>query len=319
MALNFDGIQAAVALGAMGGGMMWTAFRRFWRARKVSDTPACPVASMPAGFGEAHGVAWGSESFRDSYGNECAYLEQSVEEYVKRGKSGSWVVRARFASHDGNRNFYALDSSGLAKVFPRGAETNLREVTRDWSKLTSHHVQLVLANVGTNFRTPSASFFSSRWRLREKRIFMANPILIQGNFVPYSTPEILNSAEISYLRRKFGGFLNPLVRRKLPFDFNRDGKVDANEMRIGMSSSLELARRTTANSGADKAVSSDTVSLNNHSVCGEFRAHEAHKLFLADAHEADLLKRIGQWNALLFVAGACAVGAGLYLSFGSKL
>lgn len=306
MPIHTAPLELALGCGALGVVLMFKAFRRYFRAQKVADTSACPTASIAAGFGEAQGIAWGLNTTPDSQGHPAVFLEQYIEEYVKHGKSGSWVVRAQFSSHAHGGFFYLFDKSGLAKIFPKNAQSNILERTCRWHKLSAANATRVLENVGGKV-SPSAGIFGiSNWRLREKRILLANPVLVQGNFVPYATPETIASPALSFLKSKLGNFLNPMSRAKLPFDFNRDGKVDENEMRVGMSGLLGLAKKfeqniTTPNNG------------HTHGVFGDFSHHAQHQLYFADAHQDALLKRIGNWNALMFVAGACLIGATLYL------
>ena len=89
-----------------------------WRVRRlIQDTPTAKIRSMPMGRVEIEGTVTARSGTRAALsGRECAYWELDVS--VQSGKRG-WTIVQREQS---GSPFYLEDGTGVALIYPRGAE-----------------------------------------------------------------------------------------------------------------------------------------------------------------------------------------------------
>ena len=116
-------IELAVwASAALLGGpvLMWRGFRVMRTRRLMQNTPTARIRSMPMGLVEIDGeVVPRSELAGPFSGRACAYWQVDVS---TRSRRNAWTVVHRNAS--GNP-FFLRDETGLALVYPKGADVKL--------------------------------------------------------------------------------------------------------------------------------------------------------------------------------------------------
>jgi hypothetical protein len=119
-------ILAAVAL-ATGPWMFWRGFRLLRTLQLVENTPTARIGSMAMGLVEVHGAvrgrSWHTAPFS---GRPCAYWQVDVS--VRGRNRASWSVVHR---NESGSPFFLQDESGVALVYPHGAECRLRHGTEE--------------------------------------------------------------------------------------------------------------------------------------------------------------------------------------------
>ncbi len=97
--------------------LFFRGLRRFQLKRVVEDTPTAQIRSMAMGLVELNGTVHPrSRQVAPFTGRDCAYWEVDVA--VPRGRRGWGVVHRARSKHP----FYLEDESGVALVYPDGAE-----------------------------------------------------------------------------------------------------------------------------------------------------------------------------------------------------
>jgi len=95
--------------------------RQFRLRRLIQNTPTARIRSMAMGLVEIQGeVVPRSEHHAPFSGRSCAYWEVDV---ATRGKRDSWHIVHRNSS---GSPFFLRDDTGLALVYPKGAECRVR-------------------------------------------------------------------------------------------------------------------------------------------------------------------------------------------------
>lgn len=112
-------IYATVALGA-GLWLFARAFRNLRTRQLIENTPTTRIRSMAMGLVEIEGeVVTGSAHDAPFSGRSCAYWEIDIATRARNG----WSIVHRASS--GNP-FYVRDETGLALVYPKGAECKVK-------------------------------------------------------------------------------------------------------------------------------------------------------------------------------------------------
>jgi hypothetical protein len=119
-------ILAACALGA-GPWVFWRGFRHLHTVRLIENTPTAHIRAMAMGLVELHGRAHArSVQAAPFSGRECAYWEVDVS--VRGRGRNSWTVVHRNRS---GHPFFLEDDTGIALVYPQGADCRLRFGTEE--------------------------------------------------------------------------------------------------------------------------------------------------------------------------------------------
>jgi len=114
-------ITAVVAL-VSGPWMFWRGFRALRTCQLIEDTPTARIHSAAMGLVELRGKVRGrSQVFAPFSGRACAYWEVDIS--VRGRNRGSWSTIHRNAS---GSPFFLQDESGVALVYPHGAECKVR-------------------------------------------------------------------------------------------------------------------------------------------------------------------------------------------------
>jgi hypothetical protein len=107
---------ASLALGA-GPWLFWRGFRDLRLKRLMENTPTARIRSMAMGLVEINGrIAARSGVSAPFSGRPCAYWEVDIA--VRSGRRGWSTVHLNQSGHP----FYLRDDSGLALVYPHGAD-----------------------------------------------------------------------------------------------------------------------------------------------------------------------------------------------------
>jgi hypothetical protein len=114
-------IAAGVAL-VSGPWMFWRGFRALRTCQLIENTPTAHIRSAAMGLAELRGkIRERSQTFAPFSGRPCAYWEVDIA--VRGRNRGSWSTIHRNAS--GNP-FFIQDESGVALVYPHGADCKVR-------------------------------------------------------------------------------------------------------------------------------------------------------------------------------------------------
>jgi hypothetical protein len=162
--------------GVVGGAwLFWRGFRHLRFKRLMENTPTSHVRSMPMGLVEINGRAESRSTATGPFsGRACAYWEVDIA--MRQGRDG-WAVVHREQS---GQPFYLRDATGVALVYPHGAEAHVR-----------HGVSEECAGVA--LPECYATYMSDRrlafWRVgtlrfRERAIEEGQPVYVLGTATP---------------------------------------------------------------------------------------------------------------------------------------
>lgn len=113
-------VLASIGLGA-GPYLFVRGFAELRKRRLIQNTPTARIRSMAMGLVEVEGhVVQGSSHTAPFSGRPCAYWEVDI---ATRGRRNSWNVVHRSSS---GSPFFLRDETGLALVYPHGAECTVR-------------------------------------------------------------------------------------------------------------------------------------------------------------------------------------------------
>jgi len=116
-------LQQALLSGAAtiaGAVLFFRGFRDLRLRRLIADTPTAKIRSMAMGLVEIHGRAEARSLVTAPFSNRaCAYWQVEV---AVRGRRNSWTTVHRNSS---GHPFLVRDETGVAMVYPRGAECRL--------------------------------------------------------------------------------------------------------------------------------------------------------------------------------------------------
>ena len=170
-------VFATLALGA-GPWLLVRAFRDFRTRQLIENTPTAKIRSMAMGLVEINGeVLQRSEHSAPFSGRPCAFWEVDI---ATRGRNNSWS-RVHHASS--GSPFFIRDESGLALVYPNGAECHVQN-------------QVEEVCVGINLPECYIQYMDDRqlamrhiWRLstlrfRERTIEEGQRVYVMGSAMP---------------------------------------------------------------------------------------------------------------------------------------
>jgi hypothetical protein len=96
------------------------------KRRLMQNTPTARIRSMAMGLVEINGIAGARSTVRAPFsGRECAYWELDI---ATKGRRDSWSIVHRNSS---GQPFFLRDDSGVALVYPHGAECRVRFGTEE--------------------------------------------------------------------------------------------------------------------------------------------------------------------------------------------
>jgi hypothetical protein len=121
MAIPLDALFWGGSLTIAGPVVFLRGFRLLRRRRLIQDTPTARIRSMAMGLVEVNGTAHARSNVAAPFsGHECVYWQVDISVPARRN---TWRVIHRNAS---GQPFFLDDGSGLALVYPSGAECSLR-------------------------------------------------------------------------------------------------------------------------------------------------------------------------------------------------
>lgn len=321
MQVTADTIKAAIFCLFIGGGFFISAIRCHRRARKIADTPRSKAESAPQGYVEFEGFAWpAGKTFQSRPETESVYysflLQKQVSEGSGKNRRKKWVDVYRYFHSE---PFYLVDATGLVLVNPRDGELNLEGGrTRIWSRLNQKEKNHILTNV---IKEPVSGFppsnflfgiFSSKYRVIETDLFVGSPLHASGDFrtsnedlVKIQSPGLSDFSQKVF--NKEGRSIKNLGGQ---FDYNRNGKVSAEESKQGYSVVAQVSR---------KKSSLNKVQENEYQIFGRLGSSTEHRLFLADAFEEFIKERLTRFLWLKFGGGAALMTLGIALTVGLDL
>jgi len=170
-------VWAAIGLGT-GPWMFYRGFRELRIQRLIRNTPTARIRSMAMGLVEVNGKVEGRSTVTAPFsGQPCAYWEVDIS---SRARSG-WSVIHRNGS--GNP-FYLRDESGLALVYPHGADIKLQSGGTEES---CQGLNLPPCYADYLRENPSAMLTLSRLgllRFRERRLEDGQALYVLGTAMP---------------------------------------------------------------------------------------------------------------------------------------
>jgi hypothetical protein len=186
----FDFRVPLLATAALVAGPVWFArgFRRLRTQRLVRDTPTARIRSMPMGLVELCGQAVPrSELAAPFSGRRCAYWEVDV---ATRSKNSWHVVHREASGHP----FYLRDETGLALVYPAGAEV------RAGFQLEETCVGVSLPDVYARYLDERRPVAGALWRMgslrfRERALEEGQRVYVLGTATPRSRSVAVSTEE----------------------------------------------------------------------------------------------------------------------------
>jgi E3 ubiquitin ligase len=172
-------IYATLALGA-GPWLFLRAFRDFRVRRLIQNTPTARIRSMAMGLVEVNGqIVQRSEHLAPFSGQACAYWQVDIS---TRGRNNSWTVVHRNAS---GSPFFVRDDTGLALVYPKGAECRVQHQVEETC------LGISLPDCYVHYMDDERLAFRHVWRLstlrfRERRLDEGQNVYVLGTAVPRS-------------------------------------------------------------------------------------------------------------------------------------
>lgn len=285
------------------------------RIREIEDTPRSKSETAAQGLTEFEGFAWPTEKSETTTRNqEAVYhsIELQKQESSGYGKNRreEWVTVSK---HLFAPDFYLCDGTGLILIHPQNAQFEMvKEETRSWRSLRQSErdfAMMVLPNPDGFLDMPSSgilgSLFASNYRIIEKSLLMGNPLYVSGDFKTVSGEQ--STIQAVGLTRFYGMIYDAdtksLKNLKKILDKDGDGKVSRQESLDGFSTAAQIAKtRSVAEKSAEK----------DFNVYGRLQQTEVHQLFIAGAHEKDLVQNLKFKPALMLTGGAAAVTFALF-------
>jgi hypothetical protein len=152
-------------------------FLAFRRRRLIADTPPSKIRSMAMGLVEVSGTAVPRSQIEAPFsGKACAYWRVDISAHSRSG----WEV---IHSNTSSQPFYLRDETGLALVFPEGADCRLTDgVVEECNGLA---LPDVYAEYMREHRTVTSALFSaSTLRFREFLVEEGRALFVLGTATP---------------------------------------------------------------------------------------------------------------------------------------
>ncbi|MBC7385213.1 MAG: hypothetical protein H7301_03500 [Cryobacterium sp.] len=307
---NDSSFKLALSLMIFGGTTAYTGLKKRKIARSVQDTARSDIRSAPQGLVEIEGYALPyAEAFTSLMGDPCVYRSLDFQKFVKRDKSSEWV--SCYKESFGDR-FIASDGTGLVEVISTDAELLLTERTTEWNELRNERRAEIFGTYGLRVsglkEDPGSGIFSGpRYRFVEKVIQVGAPIYLRGNFRTFPNRALYRLPPQAY---RFLGHIaelkkNPSLLKR--FDSDGNQRIDEFERCEGVKKIYSDARLEIAADDTNEEVM----------IQGTLQNDPTHGLIIADCGEADLVKRLGNWNTLIVFAGIALMSLGLSMLAGS--
>lgn len=308
-------IQLAGFCFFFGGALLWDWQRRMRRSRKIEDTARVPVASAAQGHAELHGYAWPIQTLSTLLsGKTAVYRSLKIEKNVRRGKRSHWVT---IYEEKSERPFYLVDSSGMALIYPPGAEIECQCLEKAWFQLGDEQrltVNELLRTHGVDVPMSWGFWIFSSLRITERWIDAGSPLLALGQF--RSGQDSLIPMKSTPMRG-LGQFLEKVQKLSRPefaafiLDKNRDGVISAEEHHDGVVAAASLSTGTYGS----RPIVIPKGGEKSPGFSGQMTHSTADPLFISDHHEKGTLERLLKWNFLRLIAGAAAISTGVILVY----
>ena len=183
-------IAAAAALGS-GPVVFRRGFRHLRTCRLIQNTPTARIRSMPMGLVEINGeVMPRSRVVAPFSGQPCAYWEVDIS--VRGRRRGGWTVVHRNQS---GHPFYVRDETGLALVYPHGADCRIRFGTEeDCLGLNLPECYVDYLKQHPSALTPVIRL--STMRFRERKLEEGQRVYVLGTAVPRSREVVISDGDV---------------------------------------------------------------------------------------------------------------------------
>lgn len=187
MRLDLGFWAAAATVG--GPWLFWRGFRHLRLKRLIENTPTARIRSMAMGLVEVNGrVETRSAVTAPFSGRTCAYWEVDVATHS--GKRGWQTVHRNQSGHP----FYLRDATGVALVYPHGADCRLNfGVSEECSGIS-------LPSVYSEYFDHEGLRASVMWRMgrlrfRERVLEPGQPVYVLGTAMPRSRVSVVSDGD----------------------------------------------------------------------------------------------------------------------------
>ncbi len=303
--------NVAIFLICSGATLFFKGIKNFLRSRKSEDTSTIPIKSAPQGLVELEGYTYPVlETKKSLEGKPCVFLEIELQKKT----DDNWVTVWKSKN---NTIFGIVDPTGIACIDPKQATTEIKRQLYMWKKLDNKS-QAELTNLIDKDISgfPPTGFFSSTYRVIQKAIYVGNPIYVMGSFRTSSDqkafdlgpnfPDFVRKVQNQMKALKFAETtLNSLTDKHKALLLKK--KLENNSI-LEVSGLINKQEQVTYSKDSEF----DVV------VSGFVENSETHKLFFADCHERELLKRIGRWNLPMMIIGLGLMVLGTFMLFNEK-
>lgn len=306
-----------LAAGCLIGGVViaFKALRSLKRTRAVENLPTAKIASAPSGECEFQGVAWPTADGLNTspIGTSALYYAFELEELVRQGKKKVW--KTVFWSK-GETPFIVADSSGFVFLDPKGAEVETSCSVTSWRDLgEKRQASLIkyLESKNIDGFPPRGGFlgwlFPRVFRVCEKSLCPGSPVFMHGTFHPQAEGNfVVPYAGFSEFYEEAAKLLSaPEAALLSRFDFDRNGRVEAVELKAGFFDMAKAAAQS-ARQSASSVIAPGAIRC-----AGTVKAGPGQPLYLADCHEGEVLKRIGSHALPRLACAILLIAAGAFL------
>lgn len=289
---------------------VWTGIGSFRRKRRVADVASSRTASAAQGLTEFEGFAWHTGTIvKNLVGSDCCLRHIKLQQYVKRGKSGSWETIWTNTNAD---HFYLVDRTGVVKVITHNSEYDSVITTKSWGNVPKAYQEEVLGlgrfqkTFGGLVGFPPSGWFGGSYRIVEYSLPIGSPVFCQGSFsTPAELGKQINIPGISTFFEMLQKQAKQPAHTMMSLDTNRDGTVCETEVHTAYVVAGQIALQ--------KSAMSDE--MGNAPLHGLLQHSKEHALILSGRHQYYLLKKLGFWYMLQIVGGAALVAGGVFTFF----
>ncbi|PIU00945.1 MAG: hypothetical protein COT74_00080 [Bdellovibrionales bacterium CG10_big_fil_rev_8_21_14_0_10_45_34] len=291
--------------------LLFDAFKRSQRRRKVEDTPRSRIETAPQGHVEFEGFAWPlGETTVAADGNDSVYYTFELQKKEKTGSGKS--RRSKWTTIFSKYHIlpiYVFDGSGLAIVDPSSAKLELvKKANRRWALLDHETKQRIRDFVADKkaIRLPSwgllGNFLGPSYRIKQCQICVGAPLYVSGHFKSLQTQTTQSAALAEFYKLVYDTSTQRLRNNAAILDTNNDSKISAKEIRRGYPIAAQIAlRRAEEKPGSD---GSDVHASSHFQIYGTVGSSDHEDLFVSDLHEEHLSNHLGRALALRYAAGA---------------
>jgi len=274
-------------------------FRKLQQKRLIEDIPTSSIRGLAMGLAEITGQArYHTILHSPLTQTNCVYWKYTIEKHVKRNNSSRWE---KIAGGDSSLSpFYVEDHTGKILVLPEGAENimnaDFRHETGPLGTLPAN-LEKFLMTAGVPYK--SLLGIKHRLRFREWVICENDPVYVLGHTRKSSRfiPELQSRVNKNLMAMQS----DPAMRSRI--DFNRDGRVSEEELKIAGKRIEKALLEKMVQSGETGDVLDVAIAAGPH---GE-------TFILSDRSQKELTRALSvqfTWQLLL---GAVLAVIGLYL------